>query len=122
MESCKEKGYVTTLYKRRRDVKEINSTSYMEREFGKRIAMNTPIQGTSADIMKIAMIKIDDYIRTNNCKSKLIMQIHDELVFDLLDEENHLIEVFKNIMEEASNLSVKLVASYGIGADWYEAK
>ncbi len=122
VESCKEKGYVTTLYKRRRDVKEINSTSYMEREFGKRIAMNTPIQGTSADIMKIAMIKIDDYIRTNNCKSKLIMQIHDELVFDLLDEENHLIEVFKNIMEEASNLSVKLVASYGIGADWYEAK
>ena len=87
VESCKEKGYVTTLYKRRRDVKEINSTSYMEREFGKRIAMNTPIQGTSADIMKIAMIKIHNYMKENNCKSKLIMQIHDELVFDLIEGE-----------------------------------
>jgi len=122
IESCKEKGYVTTLYKRRRDVKEINSTSYMEREFGKRIAMNTPIQGTSADIMKIAMIKVHDYMRQNNCKSKLIMQIHDELVFDLAKGEENLIEVFKNIMEEASNLRVKLVASHGVGKDWYEAK
>lgn len=122
VQSCKERGYVTTLYKRRRDVKEINSTSYMEREFGKRIAMNTPIQGTSADIIKIAMIKIYNYMKENNCKSKLIMQIHDELVFDLVKEEEHLIEVFKNIMEEASNLRVRLVASYGIGKDWYEAK
>lgn len=122
VESCKEKGYVTTLYKRRRDVKEINSTSYMEREFGKRIAMNTPIQGTSADIMKIAMIKVYNYMKENNCKSKLIMQIHDELVFDLVKGEEHLIEIFKNIMEEASNLKVRLVASYGIGKDWYEAK
>lgn len=119
---CKENGYVTTLYKRRRDVKEINSTSYMEREFGKRVAMNTPIQGTSADIMKIAMIKIYNYMKENNCKSKLIMQIHDELVFDLAPNEDHLVEVFKNIMEEASNLKVRLVASYGKGKDWYQAK
>ena len=122
VESCKEKGYVTTLYKRRREVKEINSTSYMEREFGKRIAMNTPIQGTSADIMKIAMIKVYDYLIKNNCKSKLIMQIHDELVFDLVKGEEYLVDVLKNIMEEASNLRVRLVASYGIGKDWYEAK
>ena len=122
IEFCKENGYVTTLYKRRRDVKEISSTSYMEREFGKRVAMNTPIQGTSADIMKIAMIKIYNYMKENNCKSKLIMQIHDELVFDLAPNEDHLVEVFKNIMEEASNLKVRLVASYGKGKDWYLAK
>ena len=94
----------------------------MEREFGKRVAMNTPIQGTSADIMKIAMIKIYDYMKEHKCRSKLIMQIHDELVFDLAPEETHLIEIFKNIMEEASNLKVRLVASYGIGKDWYLAK
>ena len=122
IENCKNNGYVTTLYKRRREVKEINSTSYMEREFGKRIAMNTPIQGTSADIIKIAMIKIHDYIKLNKCKSKMIMQIHDELVFDLAPNEEYLIEVFKNIMEEASDLKVRLVASYGIGKDWYLAK
>ena len=122
VEFCKENGYVTTLYKRRREVKEINSSSYMEREFGKRVAMNTPIQGTSADIMKIAMIGVHNYIKNNDCRSKLIMQIHDELVFDLAPGEEHLIEVFKNIMEEASNLQVKLVASYGVGKDWYEAK
>ena len=122
IESCKEKGYVTTLYKRRREVREINSSSYMEREFGKRIAMNTPIQGTSADIMKIAMIKVHNYMKENNCKSKLIMQIHDELVFDLANGEEYLVDVFKNIMEEASNLRVRLVASHGIGKDWYEAK
>lgn len=122
VESCKNSGYVTTLYKRRREVKEINSTSYMEREFGKRIAMNTPIQGTSADIMKIAMIKVHDYLVNNKCKSKLIMQIHDELVFDVVSGEEYLIDILKNIMEEASNLRVRLVASYGIGKDWYEAK
>jgi DNA polymerase-1 len=122
VDDCKEKGYVTTLYKRRRDVKEINSTSYMEREFGKRVAMNTPIQGTSADIIKIAMIKIDEYLRMNKCKSKMIMQIHDELVFDLAPGEEHLINVFKNIMEEASDLPVRLEADYGVGPDWYLAK
>ena len=94
----------------------------MERESGERIAMNTPIQGTSADIMKIAMIKINQYMRENNCKSKLIIQIHDELVFDLAEDEKYLIDVFKNIMEEASNLRGRLVASYGIGKDWYSAK
>ena len=119
---CKENGYVTTLYKRRRDVKEINSTSYMEREFGKRVAMNTPIQGTSADIIKIAMIKVDDYLKINKCKTKMIMQIHDELVFDLAPGEEYLINVFKNIMEEASDLPVRLEVSYGIGKDWYLAK
>ena len=122
IENCKNDGYVTTLYKRRREVKEINSTSYMEREFGKRVAMNTPIQGTSADIIKIAMIKIHAYMKANKCKSKMIMQIHDELVFDLAPNEDHLIEVFKNIMEEASELKVKLVASHGVGGDWYLAK
>ena len=120
--SCKENGYVTTLYKRRRDVGEINSSVYNEREFGKRVAMNTPIQGTSADIIKIAMVNIYKYMEENKVKSKLIIQIHDELVFDLHPEELYLVDIFKNIMEEASNLRVRLVASSSVGKDWYDAK
>lgn len=122
VESCKENGYVTTLYKRRRDVGEINSSVYNEREFGKRVAMNTPIQGTSADIIKIAMLNIHKYMMENNVKSKLVIQIHDELVFDLHPSELHLVDVFKKIMEEASNLRVRLVASSSVGKDWYDAK
>lgn len=120
--SCKENGYVTTLYKRRREVGEINSSVYNEREFGKRVAMNTPIQGTSADIIKIAMLNIHKYMEDNKVKSKLIIQIHDELVFDLHPEELYLVDVFKNIMEEASHLRVRLLASSSVGKDWYEAK
>ncbi len=120
---CKEKGYVTTLFNRRRDVKEINNSSYMVREFGKRVAMNTPIQGTAADIMKIAMNNIHKYLKENNYKSKLVIQIHDELVFDMVEDEiEELTPILKRIMEEATNLKVKLVADVGIGNTWFEAK
>ena len=91
VDSCKEKGYVTTILGRRREVKEINSSAYMEREFGKRVAMNTPIQGSAADIIKVAMIKINNYLKDNNYKSKMILQIHDELVFDVIEEEKEIL-------------------------------
>lgn len=123
VEDCKEKGYVTTILGRRREVKEINSSSYMEREFGKRVAMNTPIQGSAADIIKNAMININNYLKENNYKSKMILQIHDELVFDIVEEEKDiLVPVLTMMMEEASNLRVKLKAESGIGKDWYSAK
>ena len=121
--SLKENGYVTTILGRRRDVNEINSSSYMEREFGKRVAMNTPIQGSAADIIKVAMIKINDYLKENNYESKMILQIHDELVFDIKEEEKEvLVPTLTKMMEEASNLTVKLVAESGMGKDWYSAK
>ena len=95
----------------------------MEREFGKRVAMNTPIQGSAADIIKVAMIKINDYLKMNNYESKMILQIHDELVFDVKEEEKEiLVPTLIKMMEEASNLTVKLVAESGIGTDWYSAK
>ena len=120
---CKEKGYVTTILGRRREVKEINSSSYMEREFGKRVAMNTPIQGSAADIIKVAMININNYLKENKFKSKMIMQIHDELVFDVVEEEKEfLVPTLTTMMEEASNLSVRLKAESGIGQDWFSAK
>ena len=122
VEDCKEKGYVTTILGRRREVNEINSSSYMEREFGKRVAMNTPIQGSAADIIKVAMIKINNYLKENNYKSKMILQIHDELVFDLVEEEKELVIILEKMMEEASNLTVRLLAESGIGKDWYSAK
>jgi len=123
IEECKDKGYVTTILGRRREVKEINSSVYMEREFGKRVAMNTPIQGSAADIIKVAMIKINDYLKVNNYKSKMILQIHDELVFDVVEEEKEvLVPTLIKMMEEASNLTVKLLAESGIGKDWYSAK
>ena len=120
---CKEKGYVTTILGRRREVKEINSSSYMEREFGKRVAMNTPIQGSAADIIKVAMININNYLKENDFKSKMIMQIHDELVFDVVESEKEfLVPTLTKMMEEASNLSVRLKAESGIGKDWFSAK
>ena len=122
VEDCKEKGYVTTILGRRREVNEINSSSYMEREFGKRVAMNTPIQGSAADIIKVAMIKINNYLKENNYKSKMILQIHDELVFDLVESEKELVIILEKMMEEASNLTVRLLAESGIGKDWYSAK
>ena len=123
VDDCKQNGYVTTIQGRRRDVNEINSSSYMEREFGKRVAMNTPIQGSAADIIKVAMININNYLKENNYKSKMILQIHDELVFDVVEEEkDKLIPVLTNMMEEASNLRVRLKAESGIGKDWYSSK
>ncbi len=120
---CKEKGYVTTILGRRREVKEINSSSYMEREFGKRVAMNTPIQGSAADVIKVAMININNYLKENNYKSKMIMQIHDELVFDVVESEKEfLVPTLTKMMEEASNLTVRLKAESGIGKDWFSAK
>ncbi len=123
VEYCKEKGYVTTILGRRREVKEINSSAYMEREFGKRVAMNTPIQGSAADIIKNAMIEINDYLKINNYESKMILQIHDELVFDVSEKEKDiLVPILVKMMEDASNLTVRLKAESGIGKDWYSAK
>ena len=123
VEECKENGFVTTIHGRRREVKEINSSIYMEREFGKRVAMNTPIQGSAADIIKVAMININNYLKKNNYESKMILQIHDELVFDIVDKEKDiLIPLLTKMMEEASNLNVTLKAESGIGKDWYSAK
>ncbi len=123
VESCKEKGYVTTLCNRRRDIPEIHDKNHMIREFGKRAAMNAPIQGSAADLIKLAMIRIDQKMKEANVKSKMILQVHDELIFDVPKDE---IEVMKQIIEEgmthAMELKVPLTAECSIGSNWYEAK
>ncbi len=120
---CREKGYVKTLCGRRREIPEINDKNYMIREFGKRAATNARIQGTAADLIKLAMIKIDRRMKKEQVKSKMILQVHDELIFDVVKEEEALM---KSIIEEemihAMELKVPLKAECKSGSSWYEVK
>lgn len=118
-----DKGYVRTLFNRKRKIEELSNRNYMIRQSGERIAMNTPIQGTSADILKIAMIEIDKRMVSNNLKSKMILQVHDELIFDVVEEEKDLLmNIVKDAMENTVKLNVKLVTSLDFGTTWYDTK
>ena len=120
---AKEHGYVETLYNRRRSLPEINAKNKIIANLNARIAMNTPIQGTAADIIKIAMISAYNYIEESKVDAKLLLQVHDELIFDVSKD---ILEEFTDkmvtIMEEAANLDVKLKAEASSGPSWYEAK
>lgn len=123
VEEAKKNGYVSTLFGRRRYIPELNSKNYMIRKFGDRAAMNTPIQGTAADIMKIAMIKVYNELRNRNLKSKLILQIHDELLIETVIEEKEEVEkLLKECMEGSAELSVPLTVEVEEGKSWYQAK
>ena len=123
VEETKEKGYVETLYHRRRYVPELKSNNYMVRQFGGRVAMNTPIQGTAADIMKIAMINVYNKLKENNLKSKLIVQVHDEILVETLESEKEQVkQIVKEEMENVLKLKVPLLAEVEEGYNWYEAK
>ena len=116
-------GYVRTLYNRKRVIEELYNNNYMIKQSGERIAMNTPIQGTAADILKMAMIKIDEEMTKNNLKSKMLLQVHDELIFDVVNEEKEILsKIVKDSMENVVNLKVKLKCSLDFGKDWYETK
>lgn len=123
VEETKEKGYVETLYHRRRYVPELKSNNYMVRQFGGRVAMNTPVQGTAADIMKIAMINVYNKLKQMGLKSKIIVQVHDELLIETaLEEEDKVREILKSEMENVIKLEVPLKAEIETGSNWYEAK
>ncbi len=119
---AKEKGYITTMYGRRRPIPELSSSNFMQRSFGERVAMNSPIQGTAADIIKIAMIRVWKELRRAGLNSRLILQVHDELVIETRQEE---IEQVKQILEEsmkqAAQLAVPLEVDLHTGENWYEA-
>ena len=121
--TARECGYVKTLFNRKRNIPELNDSNYMMRSSGERIALNTPIQGTSADIIKKAMIEIADRFKKENLRSKMIIQVHDELIFDTpLDEKEKVKEIVENIMNNICNLSVPLKVDIECGVDWYQAK
>ena len=116
-------GCVRTLYDRKRVIDELNSPNFMVRHSGERIALNTPIQGTSADIIKMAMVKIDEELSRRNLKSKMLLQIHDELVFDVVKEEKDILaSLVTDIMKNIVTLKVPLDVSCDFGADLYETK
>lgn len=120
---AKEVGYVRTLFNRKRNIDELFSSNFMIRQSGERIALNTPIQGTSADIIKMAMVEIDKALLNNNIKSKMLLQIHDELVFDVVEEEkDKVLNIVKTIMESIVKLDVPLSVSADYGSDLYETK
>lgn len=120
---AKEHGYVTTLLGRKRVINEIRSSNFNIRSFGERAAMNMPLQGSSADIIKIAMVNIFRRLEKENLKSKLILQVHDELVIDaFIDEKDRVSEILKYEMENAVQLTVPLIAEVHCGKNWYEAK
>ena len=122
-EEAKEKGYVETLFHRRRYIPELKSNNYMVRQFGSRAAMNTPIQGTAADIMKIAMIKVYRELKKRNLKSKIVLQVHDEMMLEVLPEEKEEIKVMmKEAMESAAKLDVPLIAEISEASNWYDCK
>ena len=119
----KEKGYVTTMFGRRRPVPELSSGNFMQRSFGERVAMNSPIQGTAADIIKIAVNRVYARLKAEGLKSRLVLQVHDELLIETYKEE--IPEVSKILEEEmtgAAALSVQLSVDMHQGSSWYEAK
>ncbi|MDO5085801.1 MAG: DNA polymerase, partial [Erysipelotrichaceae bacterium] len=116
-----ESGYASTILKRRRYIKELKDSNYMMKEFGKRAAMNTPIQGSAADLLKLAMIQIDK--KMEGLQSKMILTVHDELIFDVLESEfDQVLAIVLEGMENAMKLSVPLKVSYSKGTSWYDAK
>ncbi len=116
-------GYVKTMFNRKRNIPELSNSNYMIKSAGERIALNTPIQGTSADIIKKAMVEIDKEFKSKNLKSKMILQVHDELIFDTLKEEQEQVEkIVDDIMDNVYELSVPLKVDIESGTDWYQAK
>lgn len=120
---AKEQGFVTTMYGRRRPIPELSSNNFMQRSFGERVAMNSPIQGTAADIMKIAMIRVWERLHRENLQSRLILQVHDELLIETeTSEEEAVRRILTEEMQQAAELSVRLEIDLHTGTDWYEAK
>ncbi len=123
VDDAKKNGYVTTLFGRRRPVPELKSSNFMQRSFGERVAMNAPIQGTAADIIKIAMNRVSESLRARKLKSKLILQVHDELLVETaVDELEEVRQIVAREMQNAADLKVKLEIDMHTGENWYEAK
>ena len=121
--SARKEGYVATMYGRRRPIPELASSNFMQRSFGERVAMNSPIQGTAADIMKIAMIRVWERLHQEGLRSRLILQVHDELLIETLQEEEAQVRVIlAEEMQQAADRAVTLEVDMNVGSDWYESK
>lgn len=122
VEQAKKDGYIKTMFNRIRPIPELSSSNFMQRQFGERVAMNSPIQGTAADIIKIAMIRVHDRLIRDKLKSKLILQVHDELLIETLEEEKEqVIALLEEEMKNAVSLKVSMEVGTETGYDWYDA-
>jgi len=122
VQTAKEKGYSVTMFGRRRPIPELSSGNYMQRSFGERVAMNAPIQGTAADIIKIAMVRVDERLRSEGFRSRLILQVHDELLVETaLEEAEQVREILSTEMQRAAKLRVDLEVDLNTGDNWYDA-
>ena len=122
-EAAYKNGYVTTLMNRRRVIPELTSKNFMIRSSGERMALNTPIQGTAADILKKAMVELYDELKKKKLKSKILLQVHDELILNVLnDEVEEVKKIVKEVMENTYKLNVPLKVEIEVGDNWYEAK
>ena len=123
VEKARQDGYVETLWHRRRDLPEIKNSNFNLRSFGERVALNMPIQGTAADIMKLAMVRVYERLRREKLRARLIMQVHDELIVECPAEEKETVErLLAEEMERSVSLSVPLIAEAHSGKNWLEAK
>ena len=122
-QKAREDGYVATLYGRRRPLPELHSSNFNLRSFGERVALNMPIQGTAADIIKIAMIAVDARLRREKLRARLVLQVHDELMVEAPREEREQVQhILEEEMEGAAALRVRLLAEAAWGDNWYDAK
>ena len=120
--TAREQGYISTYYHRRRPVPELTSSNFMQRSFGERIAMNSPIQGTAADIIKLAMIRVDQRLRSEKLKARLVLQVHDELLVEApVDEEERVREILHEEMMGVTDFQIEMDIDIQSGSDWYEA-
>lgn len=123
VEEAKDKGYVSTIFGRRRYIPELKNKNKNIIQFGERIAMNTPIQGSAADIIKIAMNNLYKALKENNLKSKLVMQVHDELIVETFDDEIDIVKsIMKEAMENVIKLDIPLDIDLNVGDSWFDAK
>ena len=119
----KEQGCVTTMYGRKRPIPELKSGNFMQRSFGERVAMNSPIQGTAADIMKLAMIAVDRELRERHMRSRIVLQVHDELLVETYrDEAEEVVRILTDRMKHAADLKVSLEVEAHTGDNWLDAK
>ncbi|HUM56040.1 MAG TPA: DNA polymerase, partial [Bacillota bacterium] len=120
---ARENGWVKTIMGRKRYIKEINVSNYTVRQIGERLAMNSPIQGSAADIIKLAMVKVHEALKKGGYRSRLILQVHDELIVEALKEEQEAVsKLLKENMESAMELNVPLFVELNTGKNWYELK
>ncbi|MCR5682659.1 MAG: DNA polymerase I, partial [Clostridiales bacterium] len=123
VEAAKRDGYTTTMFGRRRNIPELKASNRNLRSFGERVAMNSPIQGSAADVIKIAMIRVDRALKASGLDARLIMQVHDELILETREDcADEAAELLVREMEAAVTLPVPLTADCGMGKTWFEAK